>query len=261
MGTLFTFIWKEKILLFVAQQNGFQCDLNHVVEGRLAFFRSGLFVGTDVVGNRTDGQRFRTELCCYTVDTGRFHFHAQNAVLFHYVEHLRVRRVEQVSREEVTYAGMDAFRFSGIRGVTHHVVIGNGRVVVVFETHTVHFGIRTGAHTDHDITQFDVSTHSTTRAHADDLFHAEIGNKIFGIDLAGSYAHTVAHHRDSAAFVSTGEAQHATHVVDLFNIFQERFSDVFSAQRVARHQNYVSEVAHCRINVWSCHHYRPLNSY
>lgn len=57
------------ILLFIAQQYGFQRDFDHVVEGRLTLSGCGLLVGTDVVGHGADGQRFRAKLSRNAVDT------------------------------------------------------------------------------------------------------------------------------------------------------------------------------------------------
>src|SRR5690606_4611664 len=85
-------------LLFIAQQNGFQRDFDHVVEGGLTLSSRSLLMRADVVRYGTDGQRFCTKLSRNTVDASRFHFHAQDAVLFHHVEHFAaVRGVEQVS--------------------------------------------------------------------------------------------------------------------------------------------------------------------
>lgn len=68
---------EETELLFIAQQNGFQRDFDHVVEGGLTLSSRGLLVGTDVVRHGADGQRFRTELSRDAVDASCFHFHAQ----------------------------------------------------------------------------------------------------------------------------------------------------------------------------------------
>ncbi|MNV15953.1 hypothetical protein D3C71_1067020 [compost metagenome] len=124
---------------------------------------------------------------------------------------------------------------------------------MVFETHTVDFGIGASTHADDYVTQFHVHTHGTARAHADDFLHAEIGDQLFGVDGAGRDTHTVTHYGDFAAFIGTGEAQHAAHVVHFTHVFEEGFSNVLRAQRVARHQNYVREIAHFCINVWGSH--------
>ena len=61
------------------------------------------------------------------------------------------------------------------------------------------------------------------------------------------------HNGNFAAFVGTGEAQHTAHVIHFADIFKERFCNVLRAQRVARHQHNVSEIAHFCVNVWSSH--------
>ena len=210
-------------------------------------------MGTDVVGDGADGQRFRAELRRHAVDTRRFHFHAQNAVFFHHVEHGRVRRIEQVCGEDVADARVNAQRFRRVYRITHHAEIGNRRKIMVFETQTVHFRVGARAHADHHVTQFDIFTHRAAGAHADDFLHAEIGDQLFGVDRAGRDTHPVAHHGDFAAFIGTGEAQHAAHVVHFTHVFEEGFCNVLRAQRVARHQNDVSEIAHFCVNVRSCH--------
>ena len=58
---------------------------------------------------------------------------------------------------------------------------------------------------------------------------------------------------DFAAFIGAGEAQHAAHVVHFTHVFEKGFCNVLGAQRVARHQDYVSEIAHFCVNVRSCH--------
>lgn len=63
----------------------------------------------------------------------------------------------------------------------------------------------------------------------------------------------MAHHGDTAAFIGSGKTQHATHIVDLFNIFQKIFCNVFRAQRVAGHQNNISKITAFGINVRGSH--------
>ena len=65
-----------------------------------------MLVSADVVRHGADGQGFRAKFCSDAVDTSRFHFHAEDAVFFHHVEHFAVRRVEQVSGEQVTNASI-----------------------------------------------------------------------------------------------------------------------------------------------------------
>ena len=210
-------------------------------------------MGTDMVRNGADGQRFRAEFCRHAVDTRRFHLYAQNAVLFHHVEHLRIWRIEQVSREDVADARVHAQRLSRVNRVAHHVEVSNRREVVILETHAVDFRVGAGAHADNDIAQLNVCTYCAARADADDLFHTKVGNQLFGVDRAGRDAHAVAHNGDFAAFIGAGISQHAAHVVYFNRIFQKGFRDVLRAQRVARHQHDVSEIAHFCINVRSCH--------
>ena len=77
---------------------------------------------------------------------------------------------------------------------------------MIFKTDTVNFGVGASAHTDNHVTQFNVHTHSAAGAYANDFLHAEIGDQLFGVYGAGWDTHTVTHHGDFAAFVSTGEA-------------------------------------------------------
>ncbi len=206
-----------------------------------------------MVRHGADGQRFRPELRRHAVDTRRFHFHAQDAVFFHHVEHGRVRGIEQVCGEDVADARVNAQRFRRVYRVTHHAEIGNRREVMVFKTQTVHFGVGASAHADHHVAQFDVFAHCAAGANADDFLNAEIGDQLFGVDRAGRDTHPVAHYGDFAAFIGAGEAQHAAHVIHFTHVFEEGFGNVLGAQRVARHQNYVSEIAHFCVNVRSCH--------
>jgi len=171
----------------------------------------------------------------------------------YHVEHLAIRGVEEIGREEVTHARVDAKVFRRVNRVTHHVEIRDRCEVVILETHTVHFGVGAGTHTDDDVTQFHIHTHGTAGADADDLFDAKIGDQLFGVDGAGGNTHTVTHYRDFAAFVGAGVAQHAAHVVYFTIIFEKRFGDVLCAQRVARHQYDVREIAHFCIDMWGCH--------
>ncbi|MNC49349.1 hypothetical protein D3C75_985220 [compost metagenome] len=105
-----------------------------------------------MVRHGADGQCFRTEFCCHAVDTSGFHFHAQDAVLFHDVKHSWVWRVEQVCGEDVTYASINAQRFSCINGVANHIEVSDSREIVVFETQTVHFRVGASTHADDHIT-------------------------------------------------------------------------------------------------------------
>lgn len=95
---------------------------------------SGLLVSADVVRHGADGQGFRAKLCSDAVDTSRFHFHAEDAVFFHHVEHFAVRRVEQVSGEQVTHASINTQCFSRVYRVTHHVKVSDSGKVMVFKT-------------------------------------------------------------------------------------------------------------------------------
>ena len=126
---------------------------------------------------------------------------------------------------------------------------------MVFKTDAVNFGIGAGTHTDNDVAQFYVRQNSATGTNADNFLHAEISDQFFGVDGAGRDTHTVAHYGNFAAFVSTSEAQHTANVVHFTGIFKESFSNILRTQRVAWHQNYVSEIAHFCINVWSSHHF------
>lgn len=103
---------RQAKLRVVAQQDRFQRDFDHVVERSLTLIGGGLLVGADMVGNGADSQRFRTELCRNAIDTRRFHLDAENAVLLHHVEHLAIRGVEEIGREEVTHARVDAKVFA-----------------------------------------------------------------------------------------------------------------------------------------------------
>src|SRR5699024_11939572 len=96
-----------------------------------------LLVSTDVVRHGADSQCFRAKLCSHAVDTSSFHFYAEDAVFFHHVEHFAVRRVEQVSREQVTNARINAQCFSCIYRVTHHVEVSDSCKVMVFKTDAV----------------------------------------------------------------------------------------------------------------------------
>lgn len=152
---------------------------------------------------------------------------------FHHVEHFAVRRVEQVSGEQVTNARINAQCFSCIYCVTHHVEVSDSCKVMVFKTDAVNFGIGAGTHTNHYVTQFYVRQNCTTGTNANDFLHAEIGDQFFSVDGAGRDTHTVAHYRNFAAFVSTGEAQHTANVVHFTSIFKESFSNILRTQRVA----------------------------
>ncbi|GDA56518.1 hypothetical protein HmCmsJML147_03480 [Escherichia coli] len=208
-----------------------------------------------MVRHGADGQGFRAKFCSDAVDTSRFHFHAEDAVFFHHVEHFAVRRVEQVSGEQVTNASINAQCFCRVYRVTHHVEVSDSGKVMVFKTDAVNFGIGAGTHTDNDVTQFYVRQNSTTGTYADNFLHAEIGDQFFGVDGAGRDTHTVTHYGNFAAFISTGEAQHTANVVHFTGIFKESFSNILRTQRVAWHQNYVSKIAHFCINVWSSHRF------
>ncbi len=124
---------------------------------------------------------------------------------------------------------------------------------MILKAQTVHLRVGAGTHADHHVTQLNVSAYRAAGAYADDLLHAKIGDQLFGVDGAGGNTHTVTHYRDFAAFVGAGVAQHAAHVVYFTIIFEKRFGDVLCAQRVARHQYDVREIAHFCIDMWGCH--------
>ncbi|MNK73152.1 hypothetical protein D3C87_926450 [compost metagenome] len=206
-----------------------------------------------MIGDRADGQCLGTVLCGHAVDTGGFHLDTQDAVFFHDVEHGGVRGIEQVGGEDVTHAHWSALVLGGLHGIGNQIEVGDGGEVVILEAQTVDLGVGAGTHADHHVTQFDVFTHGTAGAHADQGLHAVVGDQLFGIDGAGRDAHAVAHDGDATALVGTGEAEHAAHVTHLLDVLQEGLGDVLGTQGVARHQHCVSKGAIFCIDMRSCH--------
>ncbi|MNX46966.1 hypothetical protein D3C86_775150 [compost metagenome] len=140
-----------------------------------------------------------------------------------------------------------------MHGIGNQIEVGDGGEVVILEAQTVDLGVGAGTHADHHVTQFDVFTHGTAGAHADQGLHAVVGDQLFGIDGAGRDAHAVAHDGDATALVGTGEAEHAAHVTHLLDVLQEGLGDVLGTQGVARHQHCVSKGAIFCIDMRSCH--------
>src|SRR5690606_19179115 len=140
-----------------------------------------------------------------------------------------------------------------VNRVTHHVKVSDGCKIMIFKANAVDFRVGARAHADHHVTQLNVHAHCAAGADTDDFLHAKISDQLFGVDGAGWDTHAVTHYGNFAAFVRTGEAQHAANVVHFTHVFEESFSDMLRAQRVARHQNDVSEITHLCINVRSCH--------
>ena len=96
-------------------------------------------------------------------------------------------------------------------------------------------------------------------ADADDVFDVVFGEEFVGVDGDGGDAHAAAHHGDGEVFLAAGEAEHVADGVDLAEIFEEVFGDVFGAERVAGHEDGGGEVAGVGFDVGGLGAHRRVN--
>ena len=88
-----------------------------------------------------------------------------------------------------------------------------------------------------------VSLDGSCRTHTDDGLYAVEVVELVSVDTDGRHTHTVTHHTDTFTFIGAGEAQHATHVVELDRVLEELLCHEFYTQRIACHDYGFGDVA------------------
>ena len=137
-----------------------------------------------------------------------------------------------------------------------HVIVRDGRERAGQMVLARPVRIRAGALPDDDIAQVDILLHRAGRADAQDVFHAEHGIQLPGIDADGRHTHAGGHDGNFYAVVRAGIAVDAADIIDENCVFQKVFRNELRAQRVAGHENSLTKVAGLGIDMRSriiCH--------
>ena len=90
-----------RVIVAASRDHGLERDQDHFVEGRRPLIGGQRGAARDVVADRADRQRLGVVLGRDREDARRLHLDAVDLVFRHRLEHVRVRRVEEIRGEDV----------------------------------------------------------------------------------------------------------------------------------------------------------------
>lgn len=230
-------------------------DVHHLGEGGLPLFGGGGFAGEYVVGDGADAQGFAARVGGVHVELGYLHLDGEDAHALPAVV-VGVGGVEGVGREYVADAVAVAAAFAGFDSAARQLEVGDGGEGAGQLVLRGVVGVGAGTGGDDEVAHVEVLLDGAGGAHADDGLHVVEVVQLVGVDAYRGAAHAVAHDADAAAAQHAGVAQHAAHLVEEHGVLQVVLGHEFHAQRIARHNDGLGNLAAPCANVWGggiCH--------
>jgi len=206
-------------------------------------------VAQDVVGDRTDGQRALAAAGRVHIQRSGLHLDGHNAHLFprevclKRLGHAAVVAVEPVGGEQIADLIARAHLLGNVHAGAQEAEIGDRRERAGQMILPRPAGVGAGALRDDDVPELQLVSQRAGGADAQDVLHAVDREQLPRVNADGRHTHAGGHDGDAHAVIGAGVALNAPDVVDEHGIGQEIFRDEFRAQRIAGHQDSLSEVA------------------
>ena len=214
---------------------------------------TGMTQTRQMVADREDAQCLYVRLSGQRVEGSRLHLDGEDAVAAQAVV-IHIVVVEAVSGEDVADRH-GLIQFAGLgNGRLQQMIVGQRCVVDDRAEDAPHDGgVRRRALGDEHVAQMHVLVHAAAGADADQFLAAELMDELVDVDGDGRNAHARALDGDGDAFVRARVAKDVAYARVELRVLQKVLSDEFCAQRIARQENALGDIAFFCPNMRSCH--------
>ena len=206
-----------------------------------------------MIADREECECLDVRLGCERVESSCFHLDGEDTVFAELVV-VDLVVIEAVDRDDVADRRLEVELLRVGNCLREQVVVSNRAVVDgTVEDIADDGGVRAGRLGNQHIAQMDIRVHGAAGADAEELLAAEFMDELMHVDRDGRDAHARALDRYGNALVGAREAEDIADGGVLLRIVEEVLGDELGAQRVARQQDALSDLALFGSNMWCAH--------
>ena len=227
--------------------------LYHVVHAALALFGRELLGAVDVVAYGAQAERPLPAAGGGHVEARGLHLHGEDAHPLPLVVAVAAVVVEVVRAHDVAGLYLYAARGGAFGGGLQERPVRYRREGPLEAELVGEVGVRAGAEGADDVAQPQLVGYAARGADADDVLDAVAVVELPAVNPDAGYAHAARHDGDARALPEPGVALDAADVIYEHGVLEEGLGYVLRAQRVARHEHGLREIALIRAVVRGRH--------